>query len=164
MLTPAFTYIESRITDGCEPVYHLGTVYKAMRAIQIFDRSFTVLYLNDAAIDELLVIHAVAVLIPQLKAEVSAYLNAATATTITFNINSVEDFTKNVLRFWRENKSKLKVWARAERIVFAMPSTSASSERVFALLKNMFGDQQLSAMGDYIQAALMLSFNERAIG
>jgi hypothetical protein len=164
MRTPTFTYIESRITDGCEPAYRLGTVYKVMRAIQIFDPSFAVLYFNDPAIDELLVIHAVAVLIPQLKAEVSAYLNAATTTTITFNINSVEDFTKNVLRFWRENKSKLKVWARAARIVFAIPSTSASSERVFALLNNIFGDQQLSAMSDYLQAALMLSFNTCAIG
>ena len=37
-------------------------------------------------------------------------------------------------------------------------------ERVFALLKNMFGDQQMSTLADYIQAALMLSYNGRKFG
>ena len=42
---------------------------------------------------------------------------------------------------------------------------SAACERVFSLLKFMFGDQQQWAtLGDYIQAALMLSYNERAVG
>ena len=41
---------------------------------------------------------------------------------------------------------------------------SAACERVFSLLKFMFGDQQWAALGDYIQAALMLKYNERAIG
>ena len=35
---------------------------------------------------------------------------------------------------------------------------------VFALLKNLFGEQQLSALADYIQAALMLNYNSRVVG
>ena len=43
-------------------------------------------------------------------------------------------------------------------------NNSAACERVFSLLKFMFGDQQWAALGDYIQAALMLKYNERAVG
>ena len=37
-------------------------------------------------------------------------------------------------------------------------------ERVFALLKNLFGEQQLNALADYIQSALMLNYNDRHVG
>ena len=39
-----------------------------------------------------------------------------------------------------------------------------SCERVFALLKTMFGDEQMASLADYIQAALMLNYNDRKIG
>ena len=43
--------------------------------------------------------------------------------------------------------------------VFFMSPNLASCERVFALLKNMFGEQQvLSALNDYIQGALMVRY------
>ena len=51
--------------------------------------------------------------------------------------------------------------------VFFMSPNLASCERVFALLKNMFGEQQLSALNDYILGALRgtLSINnERTVG
>ena len=38
------------------------------------------------------------------------------------------------------------------------------SARVFALLKIMFGDQQMSSLADYIQASLMLRYNGHKIG
>ncbi len=38
---------------------------------------------------------------------------------------------------------------------------SAAAERVFSLLKWMFGDQQMSTLADIIQAALMLRYNKR---
>ena len=50
------------------------------------------------------------------------------------------------------------------KVVFAIPPTSAASERVFALLKNMFGDDQLQSLGDYIETSLMLAYNERKVG
>ena len=37
----------------------------------------------------------------------------------------------------------------------------ASCERVFSLLKQMFGLDQKTALADYLQAALMLRFNKR---
>ena len=53
---------------------------------------------------------------------------------------------------------------RPGRIVFAISPNSASCERVFALLKNLFGEQQMSALADYVQAALMLNYNGRRFG
>ena len=48
-------------------------------------------------------------------------------------------------------------------IVFAISPNSASSERVFALLKNLFGDDAMSALADYVQAGLMLNYNKRRV-
>ena len=49
----------------------------------------------------------------------------------------------------------------------ASPRTAAlarSSLVVFALLKNLFGEQQMLALADYIQASLMLNYNGRRVG
>ena len=78
---------------------------------------------------------------------------------------SVDSFTEGVLKWWRDNADdQISAWSEAARIVFAMAPNSASCERVFALLKLMFGDVQTSALADYIQAALMLRYNKRAVG
>jgi hypothetical protein len=54
----------------------------------------------------------------------------------------------------------------AARVVFAISPNSASCERVFFLLKNLFGEEQLqiSALAAYIQVALMLNYNGRQVG
>ena len=36
--------------------------------------------------------------------------------------------------------------------------------RVFALLKSMFDEQQLSSLADILEAALMLRYNGRRVG
>ena len=48
--------------------------------------------------------------------------------------------------------------------MFAISPNSASCERVFALLKNLFGEEQVQALADYVQASLMLNYNDRCIG
>ena len=56
-------------------------------------------------------------------------------------------------------------WAKAMRIVGSFTPNSAAAERVFSALKRMFGDAQMTALEDYIQAALiMLWYNERPVG
>ena len=54
-----------------------------------------------------------------------------------------------------------RVGARGARIVFASSPNSASCERVFALLRNLFGELQMKSLADYVQAALMLNYNQR---
>ena len=54
--------------------------------------------------------------------------------------------------------------ANAMRIVGSLTPNSAAAERVFSLLKLMFGDVQISSLADMIQAALMLRYNGRKVG
>ena len=56
------------------------------------------------------------------------------------------------------------VRADTARIVFAISPNSASCERVFSLLKLMFGEQQIRTLADTIRAALMLRYNDRMVG
>ena len=49
-------------------------------------------------------------------------------------------------------------------IVFASSPNSASCERIFALLRNLFGELQMRSLADYVQAALMLNYNQRNVG
>ena len=50
------------------------------------------------------------------------------------------------------------------RIVFALSPNSAACERIFSLLKRFFGDEQMSVLTDYINAALKLAYNKRTVG
>ena len=82
-----------------------------------------------------------------------------------FDKTSVNDYTEAILGWWRAaNCSAFPAWALAARIVFAISPNSASCERVFALLRNLFGESQMSSLADYIQAALMLNYNKREVG
>ena len=65
---------------------------------------------------------------------------------------------------WAKNRSKFPTWAKAAQITFALSPNSASSGRVFSLLKLYFGEQQDSSLSDMIEAALMLAYNQRAVG
>ena len=89
---------------------------------------------------------------------------AAAASAPTLNRASVADYSDGILSWWRANGSAFPAWARAARVVFAISPNSASCERVFSLLKNLFGEQQMASLADYVQASLMLNYNGRKVG
>ena len=90
---------------------------------------------------------------------------AAAAAARAFDKTSVNDYTEAILGWWRAaDCSAFPAWALAARIVFAISPNSASCERVFALLRNLFGEAQMSSLADYIQGALMLNYNKREVG
>jgi hypothetical protein len=101
--------------------------------------------------------------LPNLKAELPLYL-AASANAPTFDKEDVAAYTESMLTWWRTHGGAFKQWALAARIVFAISPNSASCERVFSLLKLMYGDQQISTLADAIRAALMLRYNGRTVG
>ena len=74
------------------------------------------------------------------------------------------DYSNAILSWWRDNGTAFPAWALAVRIVFAISPNSASCERVFALLKNLFGETQMRSLADYVQVALMLNYNGRVVG
>ena len=102
-------------------------------------------------------------MLSDLKQQLPQY-TAAAASAPAFDKASVADYSTAMLGWWRDNASAFPAWALAARIVFAISPNSASCERVFALLKNLFGEQQMSALADYIQASLMLNYNQRNVG
>ena len=97
-------------------------------------------------------------LIVGMKSEVHAYLTACLGVVV--DTSSMEAFTNSVLLFWRRNGHKFPTWAAAARIMFSMTPNSASAERVFSLLKAMFGDARASSLSDLVQGSLMLKFNK----
>lgn len=102
--------------------------------------------------------------LPKMKAELPTYLSRATG--FTADASDVAAFTDSVLGWWRKNSKdqKISAWAQAARIVFAISPNSASCERVFALLKSMFTEEQYSSLADHVSSALKLRYNGRSIG
>ena len=93
-----------------------------------------------------------------------ACLSACTGAMSIIDDSDMHIFTKGVLSWWATNGHKFPTWAKAARMVFALTPNSASAERVFSLLKLMFGNTQGRALGDYLEVALMLKYNTRKVG
>ena len=67
-----------------------------------------------------------------------------------------------MLLWWRNHSAELPAWSKAARIIFALTPNSASCERAFSLLKNMFSDEHrrsvASCLGGMLQGSLMLRY------
>lgn len=50
-------------------------------------------------------------------------------------------------------------WSSLVKKLLLIQPSSASAERVFSLLTNAFGSQQESALQDYLEASVMLRYN-----
>ena len=98
-----------------------------------------------------------------LKQELPNYMVAAPGSP-DFDKTDVAAYTDVVLGWWRTNGKIFPAWAQAARIVFALSPNSAACERVFSLVKRLFGEQQLASLSDYINAALKLKYNGRSVG
>ena len=136
-------------------------------SVQVFDPAFAAAHATPQWVDDLANVKPLGALadMAKMKAQLPIYLTRAQG--FTADISDVAAFSDSVLDWWRRNvDDAISAWAEAARIVFAISPNSASCEpeRVFALLKNMFGDQQMSTLADCVQAALMLRYNGRKIG
>ena len=100
-------------------------------------------------------------LLDGMKRELPAYLAACAGFTVDHD--DVKAFSDKVFKWWQNHHSEFPTWAKAARMVFSFTPSSAASERVFSLLKQLFGDQQLSSLMDYIQGSIMLNYNDRAL-
>ena len=91
-------------------------------------------------------------------------LNISAARGFTVDHSNVDTFTEAVLSWWKNHGSSTGTWCEAAEIVFSLtPKNSASAERVFSLLKCMFGDNQENCLADLVQASIMLRYNNRAL-
>ena len=156
--------LRNRLTGPphCEPNYDCSQMYEVYRLVQAFDPSFAAQHVNPAWVDALTAIPPLAEHVPKLKLELPAYLSKCAGTA--FDHGDVKEFTAGVLLFWSNNGKSFPTWALAMQIVGSFTPNSAAAERVFSLLKLMFGETQMSALADMIQAALMLKYNKRKVG
>ena len=51
-------------------------------------------------------------------------------------------------------------WSSAERKVLVVQPSSAAAERVFSILSISFTDQQEQSLEDYVEASVMLQYNQ----
>ena len=75
---------------------------------------------------------------------------------------SLDTYTKFILGFWRAKKKELHPsWSIAARIVFAITPNSAASERVFSVMKRLFGKTTLRdlAYSDMMALSMKLAYN-----
>ncbi|KAK3279677.1 hypothetical protein CYMTET_12447 [Cymbomonas tetramitiformis] len=155
------------LTWTCEACYDCTHSYLVFELAQLFDPSFGSLKAGE--IDATWVQRLAAIvplareaegsLITKLEGELAAYITLASG--FCCEHNDVDTFSDAVLSWWRNNGTEIPSWSLAARIVFSLSPNSCTSERVFSLLSDMFGDKQIGAMADYVQATLMLRYNSR---
>jgi len=155
-------YLRDRLPGNCEANYDCTQLFEVYRLVQAFDPSFAAQHLTPAWVDGLATITPLAEHVPGLKRELPAYLSKCAGTA--YDHDDVDKFTTDVLGFWANHSKKFPTWALAMQTVGSFTPSSAAAERVFSLLKSMFGDTQMSALADMIQAALMLRYNKRMVG
>ena len=63
------------------------------------------------------------------------------------------------LAWWAAHSDTLPHWAGVVKKLLVIQPSSASAERVFSLLKNAFNDQQDNALEDYLEASVMIRYN-----
>lgn len=167
-LKNSFDYLEKRLSDdpSVDDAYRLGSVYALFKTIRAFDPGFVAKgQLTPAYVDSMIDLpwlkHAD---ITSLQAELADYMVAAKGSTLSFDHSNLNDFTNNVLDFWRGASCKLATWAKEARRAFCITPNSAASERVFSLLQNMFESNQVSSLSDYVEGGVMLQYNGRTLG
>ena len=96
-------------------------------------------------------------LIARLQHDLPTYITAANGVSIDHGNKG--DFTKGILSWWKSPASEVEAWSEAARIALAMAPNSAGAERVFSLLKILFGSNQDTAFSDYICGSNMLRYN-----
>lgn len=164
-LAKGFDYLEERLTGTCDAQYACTTMYEICRVIRAFDPNFADLNVDTAFIDSMAVIKPLVGLgmLSDMKRDLPLYLAAAKSAPV-FDKSDIDSYTESLLKWWRVNGKAFPAWALAARVAFALSPNSASCERVFALLKAMYGEQQMASLADQIQAGLMLAYNKRVIG
>ena len=78
--------------------------------------------------------------------------------------HDLNDMTHRVLNFWNTHAQELgEEWTMAARVVFSISVNSAACERVFSLMKRLYGRHQMrdSTLADNVEASLKLAYNHR---
>ncbi|KAL1518474.1 hypothetical protein AB1Y20_002765 [Prymnesium parvum] len=162
-LEEGLDYLEARLSGDCQANFSCKDMYAICRVVRAFNPNFAAAYVDEAFIEGMHCVTPIRTLLQALKEELPAYLSAA-AEAPSFHTGDVDTFSEKILRWWRGNHDQFPSWGAAARKVFALTPNSAGCERVFSLLKTLFGDQQYAALADMLRSSLMMRYNSRTVG
>ena len=121
-ITPAFDYLESRLTGTCQTQYDCSHSHEICELLQVFDPPFVSEQgesINSEWVRRPRCVKPLAPLVRDL------HLYVPTTRGFTCNRSSVSDFMDSVLLWWRNHHSEVGAWAEAARIAFAFTPNSA---------------------------------------
>ena len=145
-------YAKSCVQPGIAYYFqHMKQACEAFKTTCLFSPSKLHEMIGLEAVDALVAFPSLSVEIAALKEEFPLY--TATAEDV--------DPSYDPLLFWKQHESTLPYWSQAARHILLLQPSSASPEKVFSLLRNLFGEHQHSSMHDYIEALLMLQYKKR---
>ena len=166
IVAPAAKYMNEKVIGEAGR----GAVIERMAIARMFDpRHVKSSGLTDAQIGELRAFRFVNTmdeygeLLNKMKDERSKYVglaNSITNETLRINPSTGKD-TFDLLAFWRGHKEDIPSFAKMCRAVLSYAPNSCPPERVFSILADSFGDDQRSAMADYMEWSMMIQFNSR---
>ena len=169
-ISTAFNYLNARVTGDCAANLSYQSNMQLWKAVRIFDPARAhELQVTTADIDILFAVlpslgaNIDQVQLAAMKADLPLYLRLASGFPAT-DRSDMHAYTKAVLTFWRTHRRELvDAWSTAARIVFAISPNSAASERVFSIMKRMFGKTSLrdSAYADMVAVTMKLAYNKR---
>ena len=64
------------------------------------------------------------------------------------------------LELWKSNSESLPKWSAGAKQILLIQPSSAAAERVFSLLTTTFSEQQIHSLNDYVEASIMLQYNQ----
>jgi hypothetical protein len=164
-LLPAFDYLENRLTGNCQAQFNCEHSLAICRVLRLFDPSYAAEHeatIDAASARELALVIPLAMerggeLLMELERDLPLFIAAAHG--FTANHGSVDEFTESVLGWYKNHSGEIGAWAEASLIAFSFTPSSASAERVFSLLKTLFGSSQDMALADYVQGSMMVRYN-----
>ena len=79
-------------------------------------------------------------------------------------VAAVEDISGDLdaILFWKQYANNIPTWKETTAKVLLLQPSSAATERVFSILKNSFGDQQLRSLEDYLETSLIVQHNDKS--
>jgi len=99
--------------------------------------------------------------VDDLVSELSLYLEVCQREGIDFsNVVKVTQCLPFITEFWDKYKTRLPKWYDFATKCMLLQPSSASVERLFSLLKLVFGDLQASSLQDKVQLQVQLMYNK----
>ena len=144
-MQPALDYFEGLLDSS------LKEDISIFKAVRIFNPQKVAMLKPDVShVNALQIIPFKNEELEKLKAELPSYLA------------KVDDISDDLdpLEWWKLNASVLPHWSNDVKKVLAIQPSSAAAGRVFSLLNSGFSDLQENSLKDYIEASIMLRYNQ----